>query len=444
MKKTYWYVGLNNKFNPYFSQYNMRKNIFYAIVIFILLITFPSCGKKEPVPVSIVFKHAKTTKNPDFFQTIIKKFEKQNPHIKTKESILPETPEEQYQYYVKSLSARSSDFDVLSINVTWTQEFAHAGWLADLSSLIPPAERDRFFQSTVQAASYKNKIYAVPWSINAGLLYYRNDLLSKYGFKPPKTWDELIEITKIISTYLPELYGFIWQGRQHEGLVCNALEFIWGNGSQIIEDDGFLDIDNPESEEALQFMYDLIILYQISPDLVTSANEEITRHIFAKGEAIFMRGWLSAWPFFQQNNSPVKDKTAVCALPSFPGNKSAAMLDGWQLGINKNSKHPQAAETFIKYLTSSEVQKEVAIFIDYYPTRTALYKDEYLAEHLPSASMIYNILLNSRLRPLSPYYTQIAQVMQPELSAVLSGIKSPRDALEAAQEEIEHLLDNTK
>lgn len=394
-------------------------------------------GKKDVV--TIIFKHGKIAGDPDPFNRLIKRFEQDNPGIKVKDETLPATTDEQHQFYVINLEGRSSDFDVLSMDVIWVPEFARAGWLRDLSNMLSEKDKADFFPGPMQAVTYKYRVYAIPWYIDAGVLYYRKDLLEKYGFSPPQTWQELVKIAQFIISREDGLYGFIWQGKQYEGLVCNALEYLWSNEGDVLKD-GKAVIDSPENIYALSFMRDLIAKYKITPPLVTTAIEEPTRHIFGSGKAVFMRNWPYAWNIFEKEGSPVRGKVGVAPLPSFRKGISASTLGGWQLGINRYSKHPDAAERFVKFLSTEEAQKTLSITIGYKPSRKSLYKDRDLIKEQPFIAGLYEIFLNARPRPVSPYYMMMSQVLQPEFSAAISGIKTPEESLKSAQRQIEHIL----
>jgi len=387
----------------------------------------------------IVFKHGKIAGDPEHFKNVLKRFEEENPGIIIKDEILPASTDEQHQFYVINLEGKSSDFDVMSMDVIWVPEFARAGWLRDVSHLFSKGERSEFFPGPMKAVTYHNKIYAIPWYIDAGLLYYRKDLLQKYGLSPPKTWQELIRTAQYIMPKEPGLYGFIWQGKQYEGLVCNVLEYFWSNGGGILEDTKVV-IDSDENIYSLRFMRNMIIKFRVTPYLVTTAIEESTRHIFGNGKALFMRNWPYAWNIFEKEGSPVKGKVGVTLLPSFLEGMSASTLGGWQLGINVYSKHPEAAEKLIKFLTSPEAQKTLALTVGYKPTRKSLYKDKDLLREQPFIASLYEVFMKAKPRPVSPYYMMITQVMQPEFSAALSGIKTPEEALRSARKQIEHIM----
>jgi multiple sugar transport system substrate-binding protein len=409
------------------------------LVFSCLIVSCPPSNKEKNNFTVLVFKHSKIAGDPEQLEKLLRKFEDENHGIAVKDETLPASTDEQHQFYVINLEGKSSDFDILSMDVIWVPEFARAGWLRNLSNLLPVDERKEFFQGPMDAVTYKGKVYAVPWYIDAGILYYRKDLLEKYNLSPPKTWQELVDTARYITSKEKGLYGFIWQGKQYEGLVCNVLEYFWDNRGDVLKN-GKVVINSPENIYALQFMRDLITKYKITPPLVTTAIEEPTRHIFGNGRALFMRNWPYAWNIFEREGTPVKGKVGVAPLPSFKSGMSASTLGGWQLGINRYSKNQDAAEKLIKFLTSPEAQKTIALTIGYKPTRESLYKDKDLKEKQPFIASLYEIFLNARPRPVTPYYMMITQVMQPEFSAALSGIKTPEEALGSAQKQIEHIL----
>lgn len=413
------------------------------ILCFLLfsILVFKGCdrGRHEEKPVTIVFRHGKIIGDPEAFDRLIQRFEVENTGIKVKDEMLPSATDEQHQLYVINLEGRSTDFDVFAMDVIWVPEFARAGWLRDLSHILPPEERGEFFKGPVEAVTFNGRIYAIPWYIDAGVLFYRKDLLEKYGFLPPKTWHELVHIASEIARKEPDLYGFVWQGKQYEGLVCNVLEYLWGNGGGVFKD-GRIVIDSLENQQALGFMRDLIYEYSVTPEFVTTMTEEPSRRIFGKGKAIFMRNWPYAWNIFQGKDSPVKGKVGVSSLPSFPGHESFSTLGGWQLGINRYTRHPEEAERFIQFFTSNETQKGLSLTIGYQPTRRRLYSDADLVQVQPFMASLYGVFEHARPRPVTPFYMMLSQVIQPEFSAVLSRIKGPEEALTSARKQIEFVL----
>ncbi len=416
----------------------------FAASMLLLLALIPGCDRQEgrtrAGETVVVFKHGKIAGDPRPLRDLLDRFEAENPGIRVKDETLPASSDEQHQFYVINLEGKSADFEVFSMDVIWVPEFARAGWLTDLSDLLPAAERDEFFPGPMKAVTWQGRPYAVPWYIDAGVLYYRRDILDKYGLATPRTWRDLVETARYVTAREKGLYGFIWQGKQYEGLVCNVLEYLWSNGGNVLRD-GKVVIDSAENIAALGFMHDLVGKYGVSPPLVTTAVEEPTRHIFGNGRALFMRNWPYAWNIFEQKGSPVQGRVGVAPLPVFPGGEPASTLGGWQLGVNRYSRHPEAARRLVGFLTSPAAQKQLALTIGYKPSRRSLYRDRELREKQPFIAGLHDIFMEARPRPVTPYYMMITQVMQSEFSAALVGVRTPEAALRSARKQIEYILE---
>ena len=387
---------------------------------------------------TLVVKHSKLFGDPTAFEQLLAQFERANPGVRVRAETLPAASDEQHQFYATNLAAQSADFDVFALDVIWVAEFARAGWLRDVSHLLPQAERGAFFRGPIEAVTWAGRIYALPWFMDAGVLYYRKDLLAKHDLAPPTTWDELANAARTITGREHGLHGFVWQGKQYEGLVCNALEYLWSNGGEVLRD-GRVVLDSANNRAALAFLRGLIAS-GVTPDFVTTLTEEPAREIFGRGAAVFLRNWPYAWRLFEQPGSAVRGKVGVRALPHFAGHPSAATLGGWQLGVNRYSKHPQAAERLAHYLTSPAAQKALALAYGYNPPRRALYQDPELLAAQPFLAELRAVYEHARPRPVTPRYVRLSQVLQSELSGALAGLKPPEQALADAQREIEAIL----
>jgi len=397
---------------------------------------------EETTGALLFFKHGKIEGDPAALRDLLDQFEQAHPGVRVVDEPLPASSDQQHQYYITNLEGGSGEFDLLALDVIWVPEFSRAGWLREVTPLLSEEDRNDFFPAPLQAATVEQKLYAVPWYLDAGLLYYRSDLLEKYRFDPPKRWDELVRISKTILEQEadPRLAGFVWQGKQYEGLVCNVLEQIWSRGGETMEGDRVA-LDGPPAREALQFMKDLIASEGISPALVTTAEEEATRRLFGEGRAIFMRNWPYAWTLFQSEGSPVRGKVGVAPLPAAPGHPPASALGGWLIGINWQSRHPEEAGALVRFLTSPAAQKSLALRVGYKPARMSLYQDRELQERDPLLTGLRTIFQTARPRPVTPYYLMFSQIMQPEFSAAITGVKSPEAALRSAALQMNHLLE---
>jgi multiple sugar transport system substrate-binding protein len=279
------------------------------------------------------------------------------------------------------------------------------------------------------------------------VLYYRKDLLDEWDFTgPPETWDELARVALVIQEKirktLPRFQGFVWQGTQYEGLVCNFLEIAGSNGGGIGFSDGKIVLNTPENLEALSYMVDLLHRYRVSPPSVyTEMQEEEARQAFQQGNALFERNWPYAWMLHQSESSEVKGKTGIAILPHFPSGKSVSALGGGHLGISEFSDAKPLAWELVKYLLSYEVQKEVALEFGLNPGRRDLYDDPEVQSGMPHFVQLREVFERALPRPALPYYSQLSEVIQRHINSALAGTVSPARALELAEEDAQRIAD---
>jgi multiple sugar transport system substrate-binding protein len=265
----------------------------------------------------------------------------------------------------------------------------------------------------------------VPWITNVGVLYYRTDLLARHGLAPPDSYEALAaQAARIVAAEGdPRLAGFVWQGKQYEGLVVNVLEGLWAAGTDLLGPTGEIFPDEARAREALAFRRALLTR-GVSPPLVTAADEEISRREFGAGRAVFLRNWPYALTLFEAEGSPVRGRVGVAPLPG------GGALGGAHLGINRATRHPEAAWQLVHFLTRPAAQRAIAAATGLHPTRPALFESPALLE----------IFETARPRPVSPWYQVLSATLQPELSAVLVGVKTPPVALADARRRLEYFL----
>ncbi|MBX3303722.1 MAG: ABC transporter substrate-binding protein [Nitrospira sp.] len=384
----------------------------------------------------VVFKHGKLSGDGRVLSDLLRDFERDHQGVIIREELLPADSDRQHQYYAMNLDGGKAPFDLLGIDTIWAQEFAKAGWIAPLDGFMTPAEQEEFLPGPIEAATFSGRLYAVPWYVDAGVLYYRRDLLDRHGLEPPRTWLELAHIAKAVleAEQNSALTGFVWQGKQYEGLMCVTLEVLRSNGTDLWSG------DRDRAVYGLRFLRETIATHRITPLSTSMADEESTRWMFGEGRALFMRNWPYAWSLLQREGSPVRGKVGVVPLPAFPGFASAPVLGGWMLAMPNSSTHQEVVGELIRFLTSSDAQRKVAVELGYNPVRRALYADESLLELRPFLKDLYPILLAARPRPVTPYYLLISQAVQPEISAVVVGRKSPDEALDAIRRRADQIM----
>jgi len=343
------------------------------------------------------------------------------------------------------LRGEKPDPDIMVMDIAWIGQLAASGWLEPLEQY--GIDTSIFFHNIIALADiYNNRLIGVPLYVDAGLLYYRKDLLEKYGHTgPPETWQELTDMAVHIQNEERktngDFWGYVWQGAQYEGLVCNALEFFTSAGGGFFNDDNEPIINAQENVTALQRMSDFILKDMISPpNTFTDMKEEEVRRLFQNGNAMFQRNWPYAGKLHDKEGSAVKGKYGTSVLPHFPGKQSAATLGGWHIGISSFSDRKSDAAAFLKYIVSYEVQKGLAAELGHNPGRVDVYENGDLKTGYPGR--LKEILVTAVPRPAVPYYSQISLILQKYINMSISGEMDPQEALNRAQDEVEKVIRN--
>jgi multiple sugar transport system substrate-binding protein len=354
----------------------------------------------------------------------------------------PADTDQRRQGLVIALNARKSDPDVFLMDVAWLGLFAASDWLEPLEKEVDAAP---FFPRVIRMADrHQGHLMALPVYVDGGVLYYRRDLLKRFRLPgPPDTWQELLSHALTVQSAMrptnPRFYGFVWQGAQYEGLICDFLEFSGSRGG-FIETDGGLRLDVPANRTALTFMHDLIWRYRISPpSTYTEMKEEEVRLYFQAGNALFERNWPYAWSLHQNPASNVKNKIGVAPLPAPADGESVSTLGGWHIGLSRFSDRKHQAVKLIRFITSYDTQKKIVLQMGWNPGREDLYDDPQVLTQAPHYRELKDIFQNARPRPLLPYYTQISAIAQRHINSVLADRISAERALSAAQSEIDDL-----
>jgi len=323
-----------------------------------------------------------------------------------------------YSQLARAFGSKSSKPDVAMIDVVWPGAFAP--YLVDLKPTLGKASK-QFVQSIVQNDTIGGKLVALPWFGDFGILYYRTDLLKKYGYsKPPTTWNTLFAMAKKIQDGEQKtnknFYGLVYQGNSYEGLTCDALEWVASAGGGNFIDNGKVTINNTRAATILDAMRNQV--GKLTPRGVTSYDEEGARNVFAAGNAMFMRNWPYAYSANQ--TTPVKGKFSVTVLPH---GHSVGTVGGWQLAVSKFSKHKPAAIEFVRYMTSPAVQKFNAIYNSNVPTIPAVAKIKAVVKANPYLTpAIANVARVTRPgKYLKTHYNEGSKAIYQGVSQILNG-----------------------
>jgi len=353
----------------------------------------------------------------------------------------PAASDQAYSDLVRNFSQKSSSIDVAMIDVVWPGAFAP--YLVDLKPKLGKQSKIHA-PGIVAADTVGGKLVAMPWFGDFGLLYYRTDLLKKYGYsKPPTTWNQLFAMAKKIQTgeqkTNPSFYGFVFQGNAYEGLTCNALEWIASAGGGHYIDNGKASINNPRAQTILDAMRAQI--GKITPRGVTSYQEDQTEHAFDNGDAAFARNWPYQYGIGATAGSKVQGKFSVAPLPHGANGKSVATVGGWQLAVSKYSKHKDATIEFVRYMTSKPVEKFDAITNSNVPTIPSLAKDKQVYKTnpylKPATASVARVARPSKF--LKTHYNEASKAIFQGINQILNGTPA-KSVLPSLQSKLNTIL----
>ncbi|MFC4589192.1 ABC transporter substrate-binding protein [Sphaerisporangium corydalis] len=369
-----------------------------------------------------------------YIQPLIDRWNRSHPKEPVTLLELPEAADEQRAQMVANLQARSERYDVLGLDVVWTAEFADAGWIVPLDRSMFPL--DRLLQPVVDTALYAGKLYAVPYTSNAGLLYYRKDILDAEHLKPPKTWAELRDqATRLGRKY--KLDGYAGQFLPYEGLTVNFAEAVQSAGGQILSPDGTkVTLDLGSAATGLDFLVNGLRQGWIPQDAL-SYKEEESRLAFQQGKLLFARNWPHAYG--PATRSAIAGKFAVTRLPGLNGPGSST-LGGLNLAISAYSKHQKSALEFIRYFTGLENERRVLTDGSFPPVWSELYDDPALIKRYPYLPVLKQSIMSARPRPVSSKYDQVSLVISSAVSDALNLRKPSDETVAALKQELSEII----
>ncbi|WP_421506257.1 ABC transporter substrate-binding protein [Erwinia rhapontici] len=367
-----------------------------------------------------------------FCHYIKQKFEAQTGHT-LKFIDLPPASNEKLSLFQQLFAAKDSDaIDLFQADTVWIGVLDKH--LLDLTDSVSDIRHD-FFPTAMQNDVVNGRVKAIPAYMDAGALFYRKDLLAKYGEKPPVTWTELTRIATRIQQSEREsghknFWGMVFQGKAYEGLTCNALEWVESQkGGSVIDSQGNITINNARAAQALDMAAGWI--GKIVPPGALGYMEEESRSVFQNGDALFMRNWPYAYTLAEDRSSAIRGKVGVMPLPASDDGTSVSAMGGWHWAISAYTKNPQAAIALLKIVSSAESQKKTLALMGWTPSRTALYDDPEVLAQAPYLSDFKNIFLLAKPRPATQTRRQYAQVSKAIYNATYNVLRGDIDGATA-------------
>jgi multiple sugar transport system substrate-binding protein len=333
---------------------------------------------------------------------------------------LPESADDQHQQLAVELGAGIPDIDVVDLDVVWTAEFAARGWLTDLSDLRDDVAATAM-PVPVASATWDGRLWAVPYTTDTGVLYYRTDLLPG---PPPTSWNELVQRATPAARQAG-VAPYVVDGAPAEGLVVEYLEYLWGAGGDLTVDGSRVQLDDAAALTALKFMRTGYQTGFFAPDTEDKLLED-ARRTFQSGGALFLRSWPYAYRLLDDPSSPIHGHVGVAPLPTFGGRGTVAALGGHNLAVSRFSRAPAAAEDFVRFAgTDLGVQRMLARDWQVAPTATAAYD----AATDPALQTVQQVLPSARTRPVTEYWSEMSQDLQQQIVAGTVGRSTPNDAV---------------
>ena len=367
---------------------------------------------------------------------------KLHPDVIVKTVELPQATEQQLAYFLQLIEVKSSEIDIIPVDAVYVGELAPM--LIDFYKYPKAMEyTKKAFPVLVENNIYDGKMLALPWFGAPAVLYYRTDLLKKYNLQVPKTWKELAIAAYKIQTGErvagnKDFEGYVWEGVASEGLTCNALEWIASsNGGVIVNDKKEVTLNNPNVIKAISMAKNWI--GTITPKGVLGMRDEDNRILFQSGNAAFMRNWPYAYTLAMQEGSAIKDIFDICPLPAGEDGVSSAVLGACMLGVNKYSKHKEAAVDLALFLLSDEMQKLRTEITGGGPSVPSLYKDKDLLKSNPAFTILleaYKTAINRPSTIVAPNYARVSIIFYKAVYSALKGEKNVSLAIADAANEI--------
>jgi trehalose/maltose transport system substrate-binding protein len=300
------------------------------------------------------------------------------------------------------------------------------------------------FPAMAAAYTVDNKLVAIAYRADIGLLYYRTDLLRQYGYRePPRTWDELEIMAARIQAGErakgeKQFWGFVWQGAADEVLTCDALEWQAAEGGgRIIEEDKAISVNNPQAIRAWQRAAHWV--GSISPLGVVGYREWDSLNVWVAGDAAFMRNWPFAYVDSQAAGSPIRNNFDIALLP---GGKAGRVgtLGGWGLAVSRFSAHPREALELVRYLTRRDVQERRSRVLSQSPTLPELYNLPVVLAPNPRFDLLGQAFRTGMVsRPSNvtgKKYQDVTDAYIQAVHSVLTGEKGAPEAAAALENEL--------
>lgn len=368
------------------------------------------------------------------YEAIAELWNEQDPDTRVRIEALPDDADGQRIQLGLDLNAEGGAFDILSLDVIWTGEFANNGWIESLEDLRPQAE-DAILPGPLETAMWEDELWAMPLNSGAGLLFWRTDLLDE----APETWEEAVEVATEAAEQ-EGIYPFVGQGASYEGLTVNYLEYVWAAGGDVLGEDGqSVELgEDDAAQTALQFMRDAEANGFYAPGFNTMMEDQANTQ-FASGNAVLMRNWT---PFYAALGDPeeseVVDNFDVAPLPTFGEDVNSTGLAGFNVAVSAYSEHKEAALEFVEFVSLDPEAQATLAEDAIAPVLEETYEE--FADD-PVLGLLGDILPDANSRPPVPAYNDISVAIYSDVFAAYTGQQEVEPTVTGVRDEIARILE---
>lgn len=382
-------------------------------------------------------------------KAIIQEFEGKHPGVKIEPTFV--SYDALHDKLATALAGGGTAFDVMVIDNTWYAEFASAGWLMDVTDKITPDMKEKTVDKDVtwRIVTYKDKYYGMPWMLDQKYFYYNEKMLKDAGFnEPPKTWEEMVQMARVMKQKKIVEYPIIWSWAQKEASNVDFVTLLYGFGGQLESAPDQPAFNGEGGLKALDFMVSTLKEGISNPASTVSVEEDV-RNTFSSGQAAFAINWLY---MYDLANDPKESKVAgqvkLALMPvseevAKKGVKSATSNDSMGVAVSNGSKNKEMAWEFLKYFTSPEVMKKYAAH------QLPIWKDAFSDPELQKAQPVTTKMFTEQfpyghVKVHVPYYQEYSKAMQLAMQEAFAGQKAPQKALDDAVAKIKQVQAKSK
>lgn len=420
--------------------------ITYRITLLAIILTLAfavlGCSPKEPAgPVTVrVLTMDQAAMSVDDMNAVANEFMAKNPDVKIVMTYVPY--ESVHDKFVTGMASAVPAYDVVMVDVVWYDEWVKAGYLADVTSKITPEMKKDIFPSAWNVVSRNGKVYGMPWLLDTKYLFYNAEILAQAGFnEPPKTWEELVSMSKAIKEQGLVEYPIVWSWKQAEASICDYTALLYGNGGKFLDENGKPVFNDEKGVATLSWMKQTLDEGLSNPASISYLEGEVL-NVFNAGKAAFALNWLFMYDVanYDTESSQVVGKVGIANVPVFEsmaGSLKSASVDGSSgFSVAATSPNVEAAWQFVAYLNSFEVQmkysaKQLPIWMPAYEGKNLETLKGATRSNAVTVPAFAEQFQYAVLRPNIPYYMEGSTALQLGIQEALTGQKTPQAALDS-------------